>query len=141
MIVCVRMLQGPKEASGSLSSGNVLCFEGDLAAAAAKSAQPLDLKVVAARLDAGELAVSPLQNVLVICSTHITFLVYHSVACSVFCACGEAKSRRHQGCSLHRYCPVVHSWSSRSTLLSARMSFIGPSFLVRYYAPTGDLHS
>lgn len=47
------LLQGPRDASGAQSSGSVLCFDGASAAAAAKIPQPLDLLVVAARLDAG----------------------------------------------------------------------------------------
>ncbi len=45
--------QGPKEPGGKQSSGVVLCFYGGSAAAAARSARPLDLRAVAARIDAG----------------------------------------------------------------------------------------
>ncbi|BDA49369.1 probable lysine-specific demethylase 5A at C-terminar half [Coccomyxa sp. Obi] len=53
ILLQMTLVKGSKDASGEQSSGTVLCFEGASTAVAAKTAQPLDLMIVAARLDAG----------------------------------------------------------------------------------------
>ncbi|KAK9918976.1 hypothetical protein WJX75_008430 [Coccomyxa subellipsoidea] len=53
ILLQITLVKGPRDASGAQSTGSVLCFDGASAAAAAKIPQPLDLLVVAARLDAG----------------------------------------------------------------------------------------